>query len=124
MNLGIGKDKTREDHRNLADQLYASYARGRDLRRLVAIIGEAALSELDRQYLGFAAEFEAEYIGQGHVERSIDETLALGWRMLARFPRGELKRIRSEHLERYYDAAREAQVVPLPLPASGRGPGG
>ena len=102
MNQGIGAGKTREEHRGVADQLYASYARGRDLRRLVAIIGESALDDLDRQYLGFAADFEAEFVGQGETDRSVEETLDLGWRLLSRFPRTELKRIRSAHLEAHF----------------------
>jgi len=124
MNLGIGPGKTREDHRNVADQLYASYARGRDLRRLVAIIGEAALSELDREYLGFAGDFEREFIGQGLTDRSIEETLQIGWRMLSRFPKADLKRIRSEYLERYYGSAPRqgggSAVSPEP-PSAGAG---
>jgi V/A-type H+-transporting ATPase subunit B len=102
MNAGIGAGKTREDHRGVADQLYAFYAQGRDLRRLVAIIGEAALSAEDRKYLTFADKFEREYIGQGHTNRSIEETLERGWALLREFPMAELKRIQREHIEKYY----------------------
>ncbi len=102
MNAGIGAGKTREDHRGVADQLYAFYAQGRDLRRLVAIIGEAALSAEDRQYLAFADKFEREYIGQGHTNRSIEETLERGWQLLREFPAAELKRIQRPHIEKYY----------------------
>lgn len=105
MHLGVGPGKTREDHRALADQLYAAYAQGRSLRRLQAILGEAALSALDRQYLALADAFEHEYVGQGYTARSLEETLAVGWRLLGQLPRSELKRVREEHLARYYPAA-------------------
>ncbi len=101
MNAGIGKDKTRQDHRGVADQLYSFYAQGRDLRRLVAIIGEAALGAEDRKYLSFADRFEREYIGQGHTNREITETLNYGWELLSEFPVAELKRIPRESIERY-----------------------
>ncbi|MCL4393674.1 MAG: V-type ATP synthase subunit B [Chloroflexi bacterium] len=101
MNAGIGAGKTREDHRGVADQLYSFYAQGRDLRRLVAIVGEAALSGQDRRYLEFADRFEREYIGQGATDRGIGETLDRGWDLLSEFPAAELKRIRREHIDRY-----------------------
>jgi V/A-type H+-transporting ATPase subunit B len=101
MNDGIGAGRTREDHRNVADQLYALYAQGRDLRRLVAIIGEAALSADDRQYLAFAEAFERRFVHQGGVSRSIDETLALAWQLLADFPAEQLKRIDRAYIEKY-----------------------
>jgi V/A-type H+-transporting ATPase subunit B len=102
MNLGIGKDKTRADHRNVADQLYATYAEGRDLRRLVSIIGEEALTEIDRKYLKFADEFEERFIGQGNEDRDIEETLSISWELLSLLPRSELKRIKPEFIEMYY----------------------
>lgn len=102
MNAGIGEDKTRADHRAVADQLYALYAQGRDLRRLVAIIGEAALSPEDRQVLAFAERFEVEFIGQGSSNRSVDETLALAWTLLRQMPSQALKRIPPKHLARFY----------------------
>lgn len=101
MNLGIGPDKTREDHRNVADQLYASYAYGRDLRRLVAIVGEEALSELDRNYLKFADHFEKRFISQGNVERSIETTLQVAWELFSLLPDEELKRIKEEYIDKY-----------------------
>ena len=101
MNLGIGPDKTREDHRNVADQLYASYAYGRDLRRLVAIVGEEALSELDRNYLKFADHFEKRFISQGNVERSIETTLQVAWELFGLLPDEELKRIKEEFIDKY-----------------------
>jgi V/A-type H+-transporting ATPase subunit B len=102
MNQGIGRGKTREDHRNVADQLYASYAQGRDLRRLVSIIGEEALSEMDRRYLKFADDFEDRFIGQGEEDRNIEETLDLGWELLSILPQSELKRIKKEFIAKYH----------------------
>ncbi len=96
MNAGIGEGKTRADHRQVADQLYAFYAEGRDLRRLVAIIGEAALSETDRRFLAFADDFERRFVHQGGAARSIAATLDLAWDLLGPFAAEELKRIRPE----------------------------
>ncbi len=103
MNLGIGKDRTREDHRGVADQLYAAYATGRDLRSLSAVVGEEALSEADRQYLKFADVFEQRFIRQGKDEdRNIDTgTLDLGWELMAALPEAELKRVKKEFIEKY-----------------------
>ncbi|MEK6958033.1 MAG: V-type ATP synthase subunit B [archaeon] len=102
MNQGIGKGKTREDHRGVADQLYAGYAQGRDLRSLSAVVGEEALSEIDRKYLKFADEFEARFITQSADEdRSIEETLDLGWELFSILPEAELKRVKVEHIEKY-----------------------
>ena len=102
MNAGIGEGKTRPDHRQVADQLYALYAQGRDLRRLVAIVGEAALSEEDRRYLNFAERFEQEFVNQGQANRTLEETFALAWELLGTIPARELKRIKAEFIERYY----------------------
>lgn len=102
MNLGIGKGKTRDDHRGVADQLYASYAKGGDTRRLAAIIGEEGLSPLDKQYLKFADEFEKMFVGQSSVDRTIDDTFALAWRLLSMLPKTELIRIKEEFVEKYY----------------------
>jgi V/A-type H+-transporting ATPase subunit B len=107
MNAGIGPGKTREDHRRVADRLYAFYAQGQDLRRLVAIIGEAALSPGDRRYLEFADEFERTFLHQGERSRTITETLDLAWRLLAPFPETEL-RIEHELVSRYGTAAPNA----------------
>ena len=102
MNLGIGKDQTREDHRGLADQLYAGYAQGRDLRALSAVVGEEALSESDKRYLKFADEFENRYIRQAKDEdRSIEHTFDLGWELLSTIPEPELKRVKQEHIDKY-----------------------
>jgi V/A-type H+-transporting ATPase subunit B len=102
MNAGIGVGKTRADHRNVADQLYALYAQGRDLRRLVAIVGEAALSSEDRLYLAFADRFEHDFLHQGRSARTIHETLDQAWELLSMVPENELKRIRAEHIGKYY----------------------
>ena len=102
MNLGIGPEKTREDHRNVADQLYASYAYGRDLRRLVAIVGEEALTELDKMYLNFADEFEHRFTNQGTKNRTIEETLTIGWDLFSMLPDFELKRISRDFIAKYH----------------------
>ena len=99
---GIGRDKTREDHADLFNQLYAAYARGKEAQELAVILGEAALSDMDKLYYRFAEVFEERYIGQGEYEnRSIIETLDLGWELLSMFPKAELKRIRPEYLDKY-----------------------
>jgi V/A-type H+-transporting ATPase subunit B len=113
MNAGIGKDKTREDHRAVADQLYAALARGRELRRLVSIIGEAALSESDRRYLAFAAAFEQQFVNQSGARRSIAETLQLAWKLLLELPEGDLKRIDPSLIARYGHAARDGEGEPV-----------
>ena len=102
MNEGIGIGKTRADHRSIADQLYALYAKGRDLRRLVAIIGEAALSSEDRRVLDFAKRFEETFVGQGMVNREIVETLDYAWELLSPMPAELLKRIPKEFIEQYH----------------------
>jgi V/A-type H+-transporting ATPase subunit B len=102
MNAGIGAGKTRAEHRALADQLYAFYATGRDLRRLVAIVGEGALSHDDQRYLDFASTFEERFLHQGAENRSFDETLELAWEILQAFPASELTRIP----QRFIDARR------------------
>jgi V/A-type H+-transporting ATPase subunit B len=101
MNLGIGAGKTREDHRVLSDQLYAAYARGHDIRRLREIVGDDALSALDRTYLQFADGFEERFIGQGHTDRPLVDTLDLGWELLRQFPPSELSRIDERTRQRY-----------------------
>ncbi len=103
MNLGIGPTRTREDHKQVSDQMYAAYAEGRDLRGLVAIVGEEALSERDKRFLKFAAEFEDKFVRQLRDEdRSIAETLDLGWRLLGVLPENELTRISPELRKKYY----------------------
>jgi V/A-type H+-transporting ATPase subunit B len=103
MNQGIGKDRTREDHRDVSNQMYAIYAEGRDLRDLVAVVGEEALTEKDQRFLQFAERFESELINQGaNDDRSIEDTLDLGWDLLSILPERELKRINVKHIEKYY----------------------
>ena len=105
MQKGVGEGKTREDHQGVANQLFAAYARGNELRELAVVLGEASLSELDRQYVTFADRFEREYVNQGFYEnRSIEDTLRIGWRLLGLLPRAELKRVDTEHIDKYLDA--------------------
>lgn len=102
MNLGIGPEKTREDHKNVADQLYAGYASGRDLRSLSAVVGEEALTENDRKYLRLADEFEKKFVQQGMYEdRDIDKTLEIAWDLLSILPETELKRVKREYIAKY-----------------------
>jgi len=103
MNAGIGEGKTRSDHRNVADQLYALYVEGRDLRRLVASIGEAALSADDRRVLAFAQCFKEAFVGQGMVDRDVTENLDLAWDLLSPMPVELLKRIPQELIEKYHN---------------------
>jgi len=103
MARGIGEGRTREDHSQLADQLYSAYAEGCDLRELVAIVGEEALSERDKAYLRFADEFEERFVSQGKDEdRSIEDTLRIGWELLSIIPKSELKKIDPKYIEKYY----------------------
>jgi len=102
MSGGIGEGQTREDHSGVSDQLYSAYAEGRDLRDLMAVVGEEALTERDQKFLKFADEFEKQFITQTKDEdRSIQETLDLGWALLSLLPRAELKRVREEHIPKY-----------------------
>ena len=100
---GIGRGKTREDHSDVLNQLFAAYARGKEAKELMAILGEAALSDADKFFAKFADEFEKRYVSQGYeTNRTIVETLEIGWDLLTLLPKGELKRIRDEYLEKYY----------------------
>ena len=99
---GIGKGKTREDHSGWANQLFASYARGKELRELAVILGESALSESDQKFVKFAKDFEEQFIKQEYNEnRSIEETLNIGWKLLSILPREELKRVKDEYIDKY-----------------------
>jgi V/A-type H+-transporting ATPase subunit B len=99
---GIGEGKTREDHAGTMNQLFAAYSAGKDAAELMTILGEAALSDTDKLYAKFAGEFEKLYIGQGQeTDRSIQETLDLGWKLLSILPKSELKRIKLEYVEKY-----------------------
>ncbi len=99
---GIGEGKTREDHADTMNQLFAAYARGKECKELSAILGEAALTKVDKQYALFADMFEKRYVSQGFdVNRSIDETLDIGWELLKILPRSELKRVKDKYIEKY-----------------------
>ncbi len=101
---GIGEGKTRADHSNTMNQLFSAYARGKDAKELMVILGEAALTDIDKLYAKFADEFENRYVSQGYnTDRSIEETLDLGWELLRILPRSELKRIDDKYLDMYYD---------------------
>ncbi len=101
---GIGEGKTRADHANTMNQLFAAYARGKDAKELMIILGEAALTDIDKLYARFADEFEQKYVNQGYtIDRSIEETLDIGWELLRILPRSELKRIKDEFLDEYYE---------------------
>ena len=102
MDRGIGKDKTREDHAGASNQLYAAYAEGCDLRDLVAIVGEDALSDRDRKFLNFAEEFEKKFVSQDeHEDRSIEKTLEIGWELFSILPKSELKKIDENYIKKY-----------------------
>ena len=108
MNAGIGDKKTREDHKQVSDQLYAGYAEGNDLRGLVAIVGKEALSDRDQRLLEFADEFEERFVTQDREEnRSIEDTLEIGWDMLSKLPESALTRIDRKTLEKYHPAYRK-----------------
>lgn len=99
---GIGKGKTREDHADTMNQLFAAYARGKECLELMTILGEAALTEIDLKYAKFSEEFEKKYVSQGYdKDRTIEETLETGWELLRMLPKSELKRIKDEYIEKY-----------------------
>jgi V/A-type H+-transporting ATPase subunit B len=104
---GIGKNKTREDHSGVMNQLYAAYARGKNAQELAVVLGESALTPLDLVYVQFARSFEEDFITQGENDnRSIFDSLELGWKLLGMLPKAELKRIRPEYVEKYYPTAK------------------
>ena len=101
---GIGRGKTREDHADTMNQLFAAYSRGKEAKELAVILGDAALSDVDKLYAKFADEFEIRYVSQGYYNnRSIEETLDIGWELLRILPRSELRRIRDAYLDKYYE---------------------
>ncbi len=115
---GIGEGKTREDHADLSNQLFGAYARGIQAKELAVILGEAALSEADTAFAAFADAFEDRFIRQGeHDDRTIEETLGIGWELATLLPRGELKRIKDAYVDRYLPAA-EAMAVKVAMDAS------
>ena len=102
---GIGEGKTRADHADVMNQLFAAYARGKDAKELMIILGEAALTDMDKLYAKFVDEFEKEYVSQGYyADRDIEETMEIGWKLLRILPRSELKRIKDKFLDLYYEA--------------------
>ena len=105
---GIGEGKTRADHADTMNQLFAAYARGKEAKELMVVLGEAALTDIDLLYAKFADEFEKQYVSQGYsANRTIEETLNLGWKLLSILPRTELKRIKDEYLDQYYGKVNE-----------------
>ena len=108
MNAGIGEGRTREDHRAVADQLYAFYARGCDVRRMAAIVGAQNLGEDERRFLDFADRFERQLVHQGGARRTLEETLDQGWKLLAGFPRQTLTRVKAALLSKYLPEGGEA----------------
>jgi len=99
---GIGQGKTREDHSGVLNQLFAFYARGREVRELALILGESALTDVDKAYLKFVDEFEKKFVNQGYFEdRAIEQTLDLGWQLLSILPKEEMKRLKEEHIQKY-----------------------
>ena len=112
-NKGIGKGKTREDHADTMNQLFSAYARGKQAMELAVVLGESAVSPMDRQYAAFAQAFEQQYVCQGyHTDRSMEETLSIGWKLLSMLPRSELKRIHPEYLETYLPKEGDALSPP------------
>jgi V/A-type H+-transporting ATPase subunit B len=108
MKGGIGGERTREDHANVSDQLYSAYAEGRDLRNLVAIVGEEALTDRDKRFLEFSDRFEKEFVTQDRGEdRTIHRTLEIGWKLLSILPERELKRISSDYIKKYHPRFKE-----------------
>lgn len=108
MDRGIGKGRTREDHADVSNQLYAAYAEGCDLRDLVAIVGEDALSEKDKRFLKFADEFEKRFVKQdAHEDRNIERTLTVGWELLSILPTSELKKIDEKYIKKYLKSEKE-----------------
>lgn len=107
MNFGIGSGKTRDDHRGVADQLYGAYARAQEAKGLSSIVGAEALSESDRKYLKFGEAFESRFIKQGFYEdRSIEDTMNIGWELLSMLPEGELTRIKEGYVKKYYKGSK------------------
>ncbi|HOO45654.1 MAG TPA: V-type ATP synthase subunit B, partial [Deltaproteobacteria bacterium] len=105
---GIGEGHTRSDHAQVAAQLFAAYAKVKRIRSLAAIVGEEELSELDKTYMRFGSAFEGDFLRQGYEEnRSIEQTLDIGWKMLSLLPKEELYRICKEDIQKYYVSAKE-----------------
>ena len=104
---GIGNGKTREDHADTMNQLFAAYAKGKECKELASILGDAALTATDKLYAKFAEAFEKEYVSQGfEADRTIEETLDIGWKLLSILPKSELKRIKESYIDKYLPAAK------------------
>ncbi len=102
MNQGIGKGRTREDHRGVADQMFSAYARGKELRSLIEIVGEEALSANDKTFLKFADEFEKKFVNQDFYEdRTIEKSLSIGWDLFKMLDKNEVKRVKDEFIQKY-----------------------
>jgi len=114
MNNGIGKNRTQPWHREWSNQLYAAYAEGQRIRKLMAIVGEDALTDLDRKYLKFTIAFEREMLGQGTSRRTIEDTFAIGWKLMGYLPKSELTRIKRETVEEFYKPIETAAAAPAP----------
>jgi V/A-type H+-transporting ATPase subunit B len=111
MRNGIGRGKTREDHSDVADQLYGAYARGRQARDLTRVVGEAGLSEDEKRYLKFAEDFETRLVKQGEFEnRTVEQTLNIGWELLAELPEDSLTRIHEEYIAKYHPKRKTGQA--------------
>jgi len=111
MRNGIGRGKTREDHSDVADQLYGAYARGRQARDLTRVVGEAGLSEEEKRYLKFAEDFETRFVKQGEFEnRTVEQTLNIGWELLAELPEDSLTRIHEEYIAKYHPNRKTGQA--------------
>jgi len=109
MSKGIGKDRTREDHKSVSDQLYAAYAEGKDLRGLVSIVGKESLSKSDKQFLEFADDFERLFVAQNSSEnRKIENTLDIAWKILSKLPEDKLLRVSDELIEKYMKGLKNA----------------
>jgi V/A-type H+-transporting ATPase subunit B len=112
MNEGIGEGRTRADHLGVSDQCYSAYAEGRDIRSLVAVVGEEALTDRDKLYLEFADKFEKEFVTQSPDEnRTLEDTLNLGWKLLSILPEGELKRIDEKYIKQYHPKYRGTEAA-------------
>lgn len=127
MNNGIGKGRTREDNRGVADQLFSAYARGKELRSLIEIVGEEALSANDKTFLNFADDFESKFVNQGFYEdRGIEKSLSIGWELFSMLDRNEIKRIKDEFIEKYglwpkgteHKPASEKTAAPEAMPSA------
>jgi V/A-type H+-transporting ATPase subunit B len=117
MREGIGKGRTHACHKSVADQMFAGYSLGRNLRDLVAVVGEESLTSIDKQYLSFADRFENEFLQQGYYEsRSIFDTLELAWDLLSDLPEGELKRIPPKMLRMYHPSHRDEKRLSIDDP--------